>query len=161
IEGISCWMCSMSKKKTLRASSREDSQQRTILNDGFAQAGMLRQQGRLDEAAEAFDRVIELARTVGNREMEGRATNGRGIVEERRDNYPLAKTYYDHALAIAREIGDVIGTGLVLTDLAWIFQQWDMHDLAMEHAREALDVLLATPEEHAALHRMGTLLADS
>lgn len=131
------------------------------LRDQFVRAGTMRQEGQLREAAAEFDRVIALAQAAEDREIEGRATHGRGIVEERRDNYALAKTYYDQALAIAREIRDDIGAGLVLTDLAWVYQHWDMHDLAMEHARDALDVLLATPEEHVAFHRMGTLLADS
>ncbi len=121
----------------------------------------MRQRGQLDKAAEEFDRVISMAQSVKDRQLEGRATHGRGIVEERRDNRALAKAYYDRALAIAHEIGDHIGAGRTLTDLAWIYQHWDMHEFAMEHAREALDVLLATPDEHAAFHRMGTLLADS
>ncbi|MDP4232095.1 MAG: tetratricopeptide repeat protein [Bacteroidota bacterium] len=127
----------------------------------FTAADALRQQGRLLEAASEFDGLIANARATGEREIEGRATNTRGVIEERREDYPSAKTYHDRALAIALEIGDRIGAGLARTDLAWVYQQWEMHDLAMDHARAALDELLGTPEEHVALHRMGTLLADS
>jgi tetratricopeptide (TPR) repeat protein len=146
------------KKSTLIAAAQNSSQE---FADRLLRAGELRRQGLLNEAAEEFDLIISIAQSTGDRKMEGRALNGRGIVEERRDNYPKAKEYYDRALAIANEIDDMIGAGLTLSDLAWIHQHWGMHEIATENARASLDALRGTSENHVALHRMGTLLADS
>ncbi len=64
-----------------------------------------------------FDVAIDLAKRLGDRSTEGRATHGRGIVEQNVGNYPGAKRYYEQALAIARESGDKVSEGLILYTL--------------------------------------------
>src|SRR5579872_4840201 len=106
----------MSRKPSAVISDKKNSIAQDDLHTEFLRAGSLRQQGHLDSAAEAFDRLIAIAHATGDRTIEGRATNGRGIVEERREQYQLAKNYYDRALEIATEINDSIGAGLARTD---------------------------------------------
>ena len=56
-------------------------------------------------ARSQFERALALARVEGNRQVEGRAHRGLGVILQRQANYPAAKEAFERALTILEETG--------------------------------------------------------
>lgn len=63
--------------------------------------------GRLDEAMKAASSGVELARETGNRVREGYILNAMGLIALEQRQPTTGKEYFNRALAIARETGDL------------------------------------------------------
>jgi tetratricopeptide (TPR) repeat protein len=123
--------------------------------DGF------RRVAKYDEAIEEFERAIAISRKLGDRLNEGRATNGRGIVAKRQEDFPLAKEYAERAVGIAHEAKDSLGKGLALYNLSDIFETWGNYDQATEYAQASYELLRGTPKEYLPLYELANLVQTS
>ena len=78
----------------------------SILGDTMAFGDLLVMQGRLHEAANTYESVLEAA---GKRQSYAiRALIGLGNIARERNELDTAETHLDHAVAIARKIGDQV-----------------------------------------------------
>lgn len=120
-------------------------------------------QGQYTTALEYYERLLELAGTVGCRYAEGVALHNIGIGHRSLGKYVDALSYFGRALAIDREVGERNGEGIVLTGIGECYRNLGRHDEALHHYRQALAIHRETNEprsEATALNGMGECFRD-
>jgi tetratricopeptide (TPR) repeat protein len=99
--------------------------------------------GDMEAARPQFERALVLARVEGNRQVEGRAHRGLGVILQRRANYPAAKEALERALTILEETGPTLqlaSTHTALGTVEYYLKHWDA---TREHYLKALDAFEA------------------
>lgn len=104
--------------------------------------------GRLDEAAVALGRGLELAERVGNAEEVGGCLLNLGAVEHERGNYEAAASYHRRAMEVFERIDHATGRTQATANLAWALGEAGEHEEALVWCDRALD--LARTYDHAA-----------
>jgi tetratricopeptide (TPR) repeat protein len=110
------------------------------------------------ESARAFEQAAQLFGMSGDLQGEARALNGAGISWSSEFKSERARSYFQRAAALYREIGDVRGLSTVLHNTAR--DAWLGRDLetALHHMREALELCRGFEREEAVAHvTMGLL----
>ncbi len=99
--------------------------------------------GRYDEARERYERHLAIAREIGDRQGEARATGNLGNVFCSLGRYDEARECHERGLAIAREIGDRRGESMGTGNLGSVFCSLGRYD----EARECFERHLAVARE--------------
>lgn len=120
--------------------------------------------GRFDEAREALEEALSLARRIDNVRLEANLLNALGEVAGRSTHYQEAIDYFRASLAIDRELGDRFTTGRKLANLGigyatvglwrraerYLRKALELHE-AVGHSREWGDVVVVLGEVVASL----------
>lgn len=97
--------------------------------------------GHLDQAAEAFEYVLQTARTVGDIIGQAYALVGLGNIRRRHGEFTQAESDLHEALSSADRTRDRVVRGRVLLALAELDLAMDRTESAMERVNEALSAL--------------------
>ncbi|MEA5476002.1 tetratricopeptide repeat protein [Pseudanabaena galeata UHCC 0370] len=82
--------------------------------------------GDFSKSLNYYEKLLELARQVNNRQAEAQALNGLGNIQLPHQNYLKAIAFFQQQLEIAREIGDQEQEGYALICLGWASFRHDM-----------------------------------
>ena len=104
--------------------------------------------GRLDEAAAALARGLEIAERVGNAEEVGGCLLNLGAVEHERGNFEAAASYHRRAMEVFERIDHATGRTQATANLAWALAEGGQHEEALAWCGRALE--LARTFDHAA-----------
>ncbi|MCA9653951.1 MAG: protein kinase [Myxococcales bacterium] len=96
--------------------------------------------GRYEEAREAYEEALSLARRIDNVRLEANLLNALGEVAGRSTHYQEAHDYFKASLAIDRELGDRFTTGRKLANLGLIYAAVGLHARAERYLRKALEL---------------------
>lgn len=96
--------------------------------------------GRFDEAREAFEEALSLARRIDNVRLEAHLLNALGEVAGRSTHYQEALDYFKASLHIDRELGDRFATGRKLANLGLAYAAIGLHRRAERYLRKALEL---------------------
>ena len=78
-------------------------------------------QGRIEQAADCYQRSLTIARNIGDQHMETWALGGLGLMHHQKGHYQQAADYLSQASALARERGDQIDEGIFEGNLANLY----------------------------------------
>ncbi|MCA9710847.1 MAG: AAA family ATPase, partial [Myxococcales bacterium] len=109
---------------------------RLLRSRGQVKAGI----GRFDEAREAFEEALSLARRIDNVRLEANLLNSLGEVAGRSTHYQEAIDYFKASLAIDRELGDRFTTGRKLANLGMAYATIGLWRRAERYLRKALEL---------------------
>jgi tetratricopeptide (TPR) repeat protein len=112
------------------------------------QAGVLRQEGRYEQALEASERALELFRSVGDRRSEALTLNGIGLAQARTGDESGALDSYETAVALLSDQGDGHGAGRVLANLGMLHLGQGQDEQARAAWQDALERLEPGSPEH-------------
>jgi tetratricopeptide (TPR) repeat protein len=118
-----------------------------------ARAAFHRNQGRLDEAAADFDKMLRQSRTAQDRQMEAAALYGLGTVMQSRGRMSEVIELMLPALDAARAVHDDMRTGYVLNTLSIALHSLGRDEEALACLNEALALAEATGDRR----RFGTV----
>lgn len=96
--------------------------------------------GRYDEAREAYEEALSLARRIDNARLEASLLNALGEVAGRSTHYQEALDYFKASLHIDRELGDRFTTGRKLANLGLAYAAIGLHRRAERYLRKALEL---------------------
>jgi len=97
-------------------------------------------QGRLDQAKESCDRVLELAREKQDRQTEAAALGNLGILYLTRGDLENAEQMYKKALEINQQIGRLEGQAIQYGNLGLIYEVRGNFDESEEMHKKALEI---------------------
>jgi tetratricopeptide (TPR) repeat protein len=112
------------------------------------QAGLLRQEGRYDQALEASEQALELFRSVDDRRSEALTLNGMGLAQARTGDETGALDSYETAVALLSAFGDGHGAGRVLANLGTLHLGQGQEEEARAAWQDALERLEPGSPEH-------------
>jgi tetratricopeptide (TPR) repeat protein len=115
-----------------------ESAKRTLGLEARGRARISRGEG--DEAAKDIGAMIELARTEGRTEVEGRATSFMGSIERQRGNQADARRHFDAALVLHRQAGDRRMEGRTLSNVAALLDELGQEKEALTTYQLALEI---------------------
>lgn len=103
---------------------------------------LLRGRGGQDQAQaqQDLERALLLAQQHNLRAMEGDILRCLGNSHFWQNNFPASEKYFERALAVHREVGDVRGEQSVLNNLAFLYQLLGEYQAASEFYRQALEI---------------------
>jgi len=96
--------------------------------------------GRYDEAREAYEEALSLARRIDNARLEAQLLNALGEVAGRSTHYQEALDYFKASLHIDRELGDRFTTGRKLANLGLAYAAIGLYRRAERYLRKALEL---------------------
>lgn len=105
--------------------------------------------GDYDSAQSSAQRVLDVARRIGNRKEEAQALNDLGVLAKRRGDISSATIHYENALTLRRSIDDRIGIAQTLGNLALVEKNRGALLKALAYQREAHALLV--PAERPSL----------
>ena len=103
-------------------------------------AGEAAQMQQYAAALTGYERMLEVARHIGDRKYQGEALQNLGNTFYYQRNYPAALQAYQQRLAIERERGDDEGTAAALGGIATIRYVFAEYGAALSAYREALAI---------------------
>ena len=93
----------------------------------------------LDNFAEAIEmglKAQELAREIGDRELEADISNNLGLSYKRAGHYELGYRAYSKALSISRSLGDQVRQSKALNNIALAYIRQEKYEEALTYAKE-------------------------
>jgi predicted ATPase len=138
------------------------------MNDRAALARSLRARGwghqecgEIDEGAVCFSTGLQIARELGDRDLEGAFVGALGVIEAERKNYEAAIALCEQTLIIGRELGDTRREGQCRLNIAQFYlelgrfdEAWDESDRieplldSSQGARALLDLIRSQVQCH-------------
>lgn len=104
--------------------------------------GVLHHQRRaLDEAERCYQRALELQRTRGDQQAEGRVLGNIGALHHDRQDFEPAREYYQRALTLFRSTGERRLEGLYLANLGILEHEREDMSEAEHNYQRALEIL--------------------
>jgi tetratricopeptide (TPR) repeat protein len=116
--------------------------------------------GRKEFALQHYEHALQLYRSLGNRQGEGRALNHMASVQENLGRAALAHELHTQALTIGREIGDRKAEADSLNGLGWIAHRRGQQEEALHYYNQSLLLYQETGNrigESDALHSIGLI----
>lgn len=118
--------------------------------------------GRLDVAAEHYDRVLRIRRELGDRKGEATILSNLGLVEVDSGSITSAIGRFTQALAVNRELDYPYGVGYCLHNLASAYEKSGRLDEALTHYEQALEIRTKhscpLSDQASTTHSIGALL---
>ncbi|MEM7158236.1 MAG: protein kinase [Myxococcota bacterium] len=96
--------------------------------------------GHFDDAREAFEEALSLARRIDNVRLEANLLNALGEVAGRSTHYQEAHDYFKASIAIDKQLGDRFATGRKLANLGLTYAAVGLHRRAERYLRKALEL---------------------
>jgi eukaryotic-like serine/threonine-protein kinase len=109
---------------------------RLLLRLGQVKGGV----GRFEQAREAYEEALSLARRIDNARLEAHLLNALGEVAGRSTHYQEALDYFKASLQIDRELGDRYTTGRKLANLGLAYAAVGLYRRAERYLRKALEL---------------------
>ena len=125
------------KEKLLSELSAEDEISGYLLGSLGILYGQI---GSYKKSLEYFEKALEIAQDIGDRQSEGTLLGDLGIVYSALGQVERAIEYYEQALAIAKEIGDRRGEGNQLGKLGIAYSDLGQVERAIEYHEHALAI---------------------
>jgi tetratricopeptide (TPR) repeat protein len=136
----------------------------TVKIQFFSSLGFLsRFHGKHQRAVESYERVLQLARELGNRREESLALSQLGRAYTDVGSISAAISCYEGRLRISREIGDRRSEGIALGSLGRIYSSLGAKDQAIEYYEKRLSIAREIGDrsgEAAAMGNLGRAYAD-
>ncbi|MGH3622598.1 MAG: ATP-binding protein [Sciscionella sp.] len=99
-----------------------------------------RRLGRFDQAAQAHQRALDLARAADDLALQGVVLDHLGLVHTRLGDYTAAITHHEQALALHRRLGQRAAQGRTLNNLGIAHRRRGEYREAIDHHRQALTI---------------------
>lgn len=120
-------------------------------------------QGESESARPILEKALELARQIGDIQIEADSLRELGNVANRLVEYEIAVSLYKQSLFLSRKLGDKRGESATLNN--WASIEWELGELdaAQEHYKNALGLyqeLGNLPGEAKALNNLANVFAD-
>lgn len=96
--------------------------------------------GEYPRAIEAYEKVLSMQRTLGDRQGEGAALSNLGTVYARLGQYPKALEFYRQGLARLQEVGDRESEGAALAGIGLAYRSLGQYPKALEFYQKALNI---------------------
>ncbi|WP_434441700.1 ATP-binding protein [Lentzea sp. E54] len=109
--------------------------------------------GRIHEALEQHEKVLELTRAIADRYMESSALSNMGNAYRSLGDVERAIRLYEESLAIRRELGDRLGEGRTLTNLGMAYRKRGLSSEALSTLRQSLATTIEYYEHDLAISR--------
>lgn len=112
---------------------------------GMAVLGL--QQNDVSNVTPALERALEMARRLGDRELEARESNSLGVARREAGDTAGARKLIEHSIAVSRQIGDPEREATALSNMVMILLDSGDYAAAVDAARRAVaaDVALNDP----------------
>jgi DNA-binding SARP family transcriptional activator len=140
---------SLSLSRAYLADSLEEGHVPTIAVAHFRLAFYLLWHGSLDEAEAEATRALELARHTGDATLTARCLTYFTVIHRRRGNLSAVRTFAEHSLAAATELGMADYIGAARANQAWLRWREGDRDEAGAHAQAALAAWAGMPAASA------------
>jgi tetratricopeptide (TPR) repeat protein len=125
--------CALGFAKT-RGDRREES--RFLNNLGI----VYNNQGRWDDAVDAYEQSLAICRDLDDRRGEGQTLNNLGLVYDNQGRWDDAVDAYEQSLAICRDLDDRLGEGVTLNNLGLVYDSQGRWDDAVDAYRQSLAI---------------------
>ena len=119
-----------------------------VVSDRKAEADRLSQQAveqyrtsQFREALQSLEQALVIYQEIGNRQGEGTALTGIGLMYDNLGEYEQALDYYQQSLAIVQEIGDHSSEGDSLNNIGAIYRRLGEYERALDYYQQSLTIL--------------------
>ena len=102
-------------------------------------------QSAFDSSVTCYWKAITICEKTGNRKKLANYLNGVGTVFYQMGDFNKAAFYMEKAAKIKLEDGEMVAYGIILTNLAAVFQRWEKYEESIRALRTAEKILTGTP----------------
>lgn len=124
-----------------RAISKELGEGLELADTEYNMAGLLFDQGKYPQAIEIAQRVLALDEKLGNTTLASRTSQLLGACYYSSGDFENAQKYYETAVAQCRAVGDELGVGLGLGNLAELYAELENEMEALSNYMQAITIL--------------------
>jgi tetratricopeptide (TPR) repeat protein len=118
-----------------------------IQEEGSPEAGALKEQGiklfrygEYEEAAELFEKAVNLYEEAGDQKGQAEMLNNVGAVRTQEERWDDAKAVFAQARSMFQSLGDEGGQAQTLGNLGTMYRYQGDSDAAVEHLKEAIEL---------------------